>query len=248
MGVTIAYAPGLRPRDESAEPGRRDPLVRRRPGGGRAASPRRPFAGSSPPAWPRPSSTSRATANRRPTPTSGLPVIERSAGRAADARAGPVRSGDRRRGAARDGRPPRGPGPDRSARRAGDAVAPEILRTLLRGDLGFGGVTVSDALDMGGVRWRRRRAASTSRGRSLPGRISCCAGRTRTPRSRVEAGLARAGVERPDRSGATPSGSSARIGDLRRWLAGFDVAAGRRRRVAPSTGASPTSSRGARSP
>ena len=30
-------------------------------------------------------------------------------------------------------------------------LAPEILRTLLRGDLGFGGLTVSDALDMGAV-------------------------------------------------------------------------------------------------
>jgi beta-N-acetylhexosaminidase len=95
-------------------------------------------------------------------------------------------------------------------------VAPEILRTLLRGDLGFGGVTVSDALDMGAFDEDgsgANVAAALDAGTDL---LLC--GPDPTVQARIEAALATAaGGSRTDRRNA--EGAIARLADLRRWLA-----------------------------
>jgi beta-N-acetylhexosaminidase len=96
-------------------------------------------------------------------------------------------------------------------------LAPEILRTLLRGDLGFGGLTVSDALDMGAVSSDGGVdvAAALGAGTDL---LLC--GPDPEAQVRVEVGLAAARtgglVGRIDNDAAT-----ARVADLRRWIAGF---------------------------
>ena len=98
-------------------------------------------------------------------------------------------------------------------------LAPEILRTLLRGDLGFGGLTVSDALDMGAVSNHGGVdvAAALGAGTDL---LLC--GPDPEAQVRVEVGLAAARVGglvgRVDNDAAT-----ARVADLRRWIAGFPV-------------------------
>ena len=97
-------------------------------------------------------------------------------------------------------------------------LAPEILRTLLRGDLGFGGLTVSDALDMGGIAEDGGVdvAATLAAGTDL---LLC--GPDPSAQARVEAGLAAAmaegRIDRRDTEAAT-----ARLADLRGWLAEFD--------------------------
>jgi beta-N-acetylhexosaminidase len=100
-------------------------------------------------------------------------------------------------------------------------LAPEVLRTLLRGDLGFGAVTVSDALDMGGVTGGDAEGVDVAQALAAGTDLLLC-GPDPDAQARVEAGLARAfGSGQVDRRDA--EGSSARIGDLRRWLAGFDA-------------------------
>jgi len=98
-------------------------------------------------------------------------------------------------------------------------LAPEILRTLLRGDLGFGGLTVSDALDMGAI--------STDGGVDVAAALGAgtdllLCGPDPEAQVQVEAGLAAAGagglVGRIDNDAA-----AARVADLRRWIAGFPV-------------------------
>jgi beta-N-acetylhexosaminidase len=100
-------------------------------------------------------------------------------------------------------------------------IAPEVLRTLLRGDLGFGGVTVSDALDMGGVTGDDAEGVDVAQALAAGTDLLLC-GPDPDAQVRVEAGLARAfsGGQVDPRDA---EGSSARIGDLRRWLAGFDA-------------------------
>ena len=98
-------------------------------------------------------------------------------------------------------------------------LAPEILRTLLRGDLGFGGVTVSDALDMGAVAGADAGGVDVARALGAGTDLLLC-GPDPDAQARIEAGLAEAATTGAiDPREAT--GSSGRIGDLGRWLAGF---------------------------
>lgn len=99
-------------------------------------------------------------------------------------------------------------------------IAPQIVRTLLRGDLGFGGLTVSDALDMGGIAGKDGTgvdvAASLDAGIDL---LLC--GPDPDAQRRVEAGLAAAlAGGRLDRHEA--KGSEARVADLRQWQSRFE--------------------------
>jgi len=99
-------------------------------------------------------------------------------------------------------------------------VAPEILRTLLRGDLGFSGLTVSDALDMGGAAGDNGTGVDVEAALMAGTDLLLC-GPDPAAQARVEAGLgAAASGGRIDRRDA--EGSSARLADLRGWLARFD--------------------------
>ncbi len=97
-------------------------------------------------------------------------------------------------------------------------IAPQVLRTLLRGDLGFGGVTVSDALDMGAV---SRNGTGVDVATTLDaGTDLLLCGPDPAAQARIEAGLAAAAADgRIDRREA--EGAIARIGDLRAWVAAF---------------------------
>jgi beta-N-acetylhexosaminidase len=100
-------------------------------------------------------------------------------------------------------------------------LAPEVLRTLLRGDLGFGGVTVSDALDMGGISGEDGAGFDVAAALGAGTDLLLC-GPDPDARARIEAGLAAAaaaaGIDSRDATGA-----SARVGDLRRWVASFET-------------------------
>ena len=97
-------------------------------------------------------------------------------------------------------------------------LAPEVLKTLLRGDLGFGGLTLSDALDMGGIAG----PGGVDVGAALAaGTDLLLCGPDPAAQQRVEARLAEALADgRIDRRDA--EGSQARLADLRAWLRGFD--------------------------
>ena len=179
---------GARRRLEPGQPGARDPLVRRRPGAGRRGTVRRWSAASSRPAWPRRSSTSRVPARRPTTRTTAsrwsvrraralMPVSSCRSGRpsAAGARVAmsahialPAVSG-------RDDLP--------------STLSRAVMTDLLRGDLGFDGVSITDALDMAGRSRRVPTACPTSSPRSRPASTSCS--RPRTPRrtARIERAL-----------------------------------------------------------
>jgi len=92
-----------------------------------------------------------------------------------------------------------------------------VVTDLLRGELGFRGVAVSDALDMGGVRGDDGGPDVT--GALLAGIDLLLCGPDPAAQQRVEDGLARA-FERidPDRRAEAAS----RLRDLGRWLEGFD--------------------------
>ena len=99
-------------------------------------------------------------------------------------------------------------------------LAPQILRTLLRGDLGFGGLTVSDALDMGGITGEDGMGVDVAATLEAGIDVLLC-GPDPAAQQRVEAGLAEAiAGGRLDRREA--EGSEARIGDLRDWQARFE--------------------------
>jgi beta-N-acetylhexosaminidase len=99
-------------------------------------------------------------------------------------------------------------------------LAPEVLRTLLRKDLGFGGLTVSDALDMAGIAGDDGTGVDVAATLEAGTDLLLC-GPDPAAQVRVEAGLAAAMVhgriERRDGDGA-----KARLADLRRWLVRFD--------------------------
>lgn len=98
-------------------------------------------------------------------------------------------------------------------------VAPEVLRTLLRGDLGFGRLTVSDALDMGGIAGDHGAGVDVSAALGAGIDLLLC-GPDPAAQARVEAGLGAAlAGGRIDRREA--EGSRARVSDLRTWQAGF---------------------------
>ena len=99
-------------------------------------------------------------------------------------------------------------------------LAPEVLRTLLRGDMGFGGLTVSDALDMGGIAGDAGMGVDVSATLDAGMDLLLC-GPDPAAQARVEAGLTTAMAGgRLDRRDA--DASAARLGDLQAWLAGFD--------------------------
>jgi beta-N-acetylhexosaminidase len=99
-------------------------------------------------------------------------------------------------------------------------LAPEILRTLLRGDLGFAGVTVSDALDMGAVDGGNGTGLDVGTALEAGTDLLLC-GPDPESQARIEAGLGvAAAAGRLNRREA--EGAAARVGDLRSWLAGFD--------------------------
>jgi beta-N-acetylhexosaminidase len=98
-------------------------------------------------------------------------------------------------------------------------VAPEVLRTLLRGDLGFGGLTVSDALDMGGIAGDAGAGVDVSAALGAGIDLLLC-GPDPAAQQRVQAGLVAALANgRIERREAEES--EARVADLRGWQAGF---------------------------
>ncbi len=93
-----------------------------------------------------------------------------------------------------------------------------ILRDLLRTELRFGGVTVSDALDMGAITADGTGVDVAAALRAGTDLLLC--GPDPAAQARVEAGLAEAALSDPldpDEIAAT----DARLIGLRRWLAGF---------------------------
>lgn len=99
-------------------------------------------------------------------------------------------------------------------------LAPAVMDRLLRDELGFDGVSITDALDMGALAQDATQAvdviAAIRAGVDL-----LLAKADRRARRRIEAALRRAaalGLFDP----AAIARSAARIGDLRRWIAGFD--------------------------
>jgi len=99
-------------------------------------------------------------------------------------------------------------------------VAPEILRTLLRGHLGFGGLTVSDALDMGGIAGDDGTGVDVAAMLEAGTDLLLC-GPDPATQARVEAGLA-AAIATGRIDGREAEGAAARLADLRGWLAQFD--------------------------
>lgn len=99
-------------------------------------------------------------------------------------------------------------------------LAPHILRTLLRSDLRFFGLTVSDALDMAGIAGHDGAGVDVAATLEAGTDLLLC-GPDRASQERVEAGLTEALADgRIDpRDAVAPA---ARLADLRAWLAGFD--------------------------
>ncbi len=97
-------------------------------------------------------------------------------------------------------------------------LAPEIVTELLRAELGFTGIAVSDALDMGGVRGDD--GGPDVAGALLAGIDLLLCGPDPAAQERVEAGLGRAveGID-PDRRAE----ASGRLDELGRWIARFDL-------------------------
>ena len=100
-------------------------------------------------------------------------------------------------------------------------LAPQVMGTLLRDDLGFEGVSITDALDMGALPQDATQAidviAALRAGVDL-----LLASANRAAQRRIEAALVRAaavGVLDADAVAA----STGRIAALRRWIAGFDA-------------------------
>jgi beta-N-acetylhexosaminidase len=100
-------------------------------------------------------------------------------------------------------------------------LAPEVLRTLLRGDLGFGGVTVSDALDMGAVAGGDGTGVDVATALDAGTDLLLC-GPDQDGRARIEVALDAAIAA--GRGGSREAAAArARITDLRAWLSRFDA-------------------------
>jgi beta-N-acetylhexosaminidase len=97
-------------------------------------------------------------------------------------------------------------------------LAREVVTDLLRSELGFDGLVVSDALDMGGVRGAD--GAPNVAGALQAGIDLLLCGPDADAQARVEAGLARA-IDGLDRTEA--DASARRLAGLRDWIAGFDA-------------------------
>jgi beta-N-acetylhexosaminidase len=98
-------------------------------------------------------------------------------------------------------------------------LAPQLLRTLLRGDLGFAGVSVSDALDMGAIAGGDGTGTDVASALDAGTDLLLC-GPEPTAQSRVELALDAAIAAGRGRS-RDADAALARIGDLRMWLDGF---------------------------
>jgi beta-N-acetylhexosaminidase len=96
-------------------------------------------------------------------------------------------------------------------------LARQVVTDLLRGELGFAGIAVSDALDMGGVRGDDGGPDVT--GALLAGIDLLLCGPDPDAQERVERGLARA-VERIDPGQLAEA--TGRLEELRQWLGGFE--------------------------
>jgi beta-N-acetylhexosaminidase len=99
-------------------------------------------------------------------------------------------------------------------------LAPAVMDTLLRGQLGFSGVSITDALDMGAIAQGANQVldvlAALRAGVDL-----LLSAPDPEARERMEAGLRHA-VARGFVDWATARASADRVRDLREWLAGFD--------------------------
>jgi beta-N-acetylhexosaminidase len=93
----------------------------------------------------------------------------------------------------------------------------EVVTDLLRDELGFDGIAVSDALDMGGV--RDGDGGPDVTGALLAGIDLLLCGPDPAAQQRVEDGLARA-FERVDPG--SRAAARGRLAELRHWLGGFD--------------------------
>jgi len=100
-------------------------------------------------------------------------------------------------------------------------LAPQLLRTLLRGDLGFAGVAVSDALDMGAISGGNGTGADVVTALDAGTDLLLC-GPNADARTRVEVALDAAIAGGRGRS-RDAEAAVARLADLRAWLAGFDT-------------------------
>jgi beta-N-acetylhexosaminidase len=98
-------------------------------------------------------------------------------------------------------------------------VSAEVLRTLLRGDLGFAGVTVSDALDMAAIAGDDGTGVDVA-ATLLAGTDLLLCGPDPAAQARVEAGLAVA-IDSGTMQRREAEGALARVGDLQSWVAGF---------------------------
>ena len=233
MGVNVVYAPVLDLASEPGEPGARDPLVRRRPGRGRA-----PRGGDGPRAAVgrrgRDGQALPGAGRRRPaTRITALGVVH---GRAADLEAhefvpfrAAIAAGARLAMSAHVAVPAL----------TGDATLPAtlsraVMAGLLRGELGFGGVTITDALDMGGA--RPGRGPGGRRRRRDPGRRRPAAAARRSGRLATDRGDARRGRVPAGCSTPTSWPPRARGSPTLRCLARGrgDAARTRRRRLAPA--------------
>jgi beta-N-acetylhexosaminidase len=160
----------------------------------------------------------------------GLPVIERSAAELRARELVPFRSAIA--GGARVAMAGHLAVPALTGRRNLPAtLAREVVHDLLRDELGFDGLAVSDALDMGGVRGDD--GAPDVGGALRAGIDLLLCGPDPDAQARVEAGLARAS-DSLDRAEA--DASARRLAGLRAWLAGFadvelDVVGGRQHRA-----------------
>ncbi len=92
-----------------------------------------------------------------------------------------------------------------------------VLRDVLRGELGFGGVTVSDALDMGAISAGGSGVDVAAALRAGTDLLLC--GPDPAAQARVEAGLAAAAANEALRP-AEVAATAARLAGLRHWLAG----------------------------
>lgn len=99
-------------------------------------------------------------------------------------------------------------------------LAPQLLRTLLRGDLGFAGVTVSDALDMGAIAGGNGTGVDVATALDAGTDLLLC-GPDQDARGRVEVALDAAIAAGRGRS-RDAEAAVARLADLRAWLGRFE--------------------------
>ena len=227
MGVNVVYAPVLDVAIEPGQPGARDPRVRRRPGGGRAARGGVGARAAGGRAWPRRSSTPRGWARSAVDTHHG---VRDRRGRARGARGARVRAVPGRLRGRRPARHVRRTSRCRPstgrARSAGDAVtgrddrpAPSGARVRWRHDLRRARHgRASPRARPGGRRHRR------GPGRRRPAALLAGPRRPRPDRGTL---VARRGT-RPLRCRRARRGDAARVDALRAWLGSRRPAAGPR--------------------